>query len=77
MSEKRINHTVTLLSDDRVLVTGGGKEDGPYSQTLEIYDASADTWVEAAPMTVCLQNTSQKYRALGFQHSAASPPRSQ
>ena len=52
MSEKRINHTVTLLSDDRVLVTGGGKEDGPYSKTVEIYDASADTWVEAAPMTV-------------------------
>ena len=52
MSEKRINHTVTLLSDGRVLVTGGGKEDGPFSKTVEIYDASTDTWIEAAPMTV-------------------------
>ena len=33
---------MTLLSDGRVLVTGGG------SKTPEIYDPSTDTWSEAA-----------------------------
>ncbi len=50
MSEKRINHTVTLLADGRVLVIGGGKEDGPYSKTVEIYDPASDTWITVSPM---------------------------
>ena len=52
MSEKRVNHTVTLLLDGRVLVTGGGKEDGPFSKTAETYDPDTDTWTTVAPMTV-------------------------
>ena len=52
MSEKRINHTVTLLLDGKVLVTGGGKEDGPFSKTAETYDSGTDTWKTVAPMTV-------------------------
>ena len=52
MSEKRINHTVTLLLDGRVLVTGGGKEDPPFSKTAETYDPGTDTWTTVAPMTV-------------------------
>ena len=52
MSEKRLNHTVTLLLDGRVLVTGGGKEDGPFSKTAETYDSGTDTWKMVAPMTV-------------------------
>jgi hypothetical protein len=52
MSEKRLNHTVTLLLDGRVLVTGGGKEDGPFSKTAETYDSGTDTWKTVAPMTV-------------------------
>ena len=38
MHEKRVNHTATLLNDGNVLVIGGGKEDGPYSKTVELYD---------------------------------------
>jgi len=52
MSEKRINHTVTLLLDGRALVTGGGKEDPPFSKTAETYDPGTDTWTTVAPMTV-------------------------
>ena len=52
MSEKRVNHTVTLLQDGRVLVTGGGREDGPFSETAETYDPGTDTWTTVAPMTV-------------------------
>jgi hypothetical protein len=52
MSEKRINHTVTLLLDGRVLVTGGGKVDPPFSKTAETYDPGTDTWTTIAPMTV-------------------------
>ena len=52
MSEKRINHTVTLLLDGRVLVTGGGKDDPPFSKTAETYDPGTDTWTTVAPMTV-------------------------
>ncbi len=52
MSEKRVNHTVTLLDDGRVLVTGGGKEDGPFSETAETYDPETDTWTTVAPMAV-------------------------
>jgi len=50
MSEKRINHTTTLLADGRVLVVGGGKEDGPYLKTVEIYDPASDTWITVSPM---------------------------
>jgi len=50
MSEKRINHTVTLLADGRVLAIGGGKEDGPYLKTVEIYDPASDTWITVSPM---------------------------
>ena len=52
MSEKRVNHTVTLLTDGRVLVTGGGREDGPFSKTAEAYDPGTDTWTTVAPMSV-------------------------
>ncbi len=52
MSEKRLNHTVTLLLDGRVLVTGGGKEDGPFSKTAETYGPGTDTWTTVAPMMV-------------------------
>ena len=52
MSEARVNHTASLLADGRVLVAGGGKQDGPYSNTAEIYDPDQDAWVAAAPMSI-------------------------
>ena len=52
MSEARVNHTATLLSDGRVLAAGGGKQDGPYSNTAEIYDPDSDSWTAAAPMSI-------------------------
>ncbi len=52
MSEKRINHTASLLADGRVLVIGGGKEDGPYAKSVEIYDPAGDTWITVSPMRI-------------------------
>ena len=52
MSEARVNHTATLLADGRVLVAGGGKQDGPYFNTAEVYDPNQDAWATAAPMSI-------------------------
>src|SRR6185436_19407665 len=54
MNEKRYLHTATLLSDGRVLVTGGYVILGGSlaSSSTEIYDPSTDAWTPAAPMRV-------------------------
>ena len=49
--DERANHTATVLADGRVLVTGGGKQDGPYLKSAEIYDPAADKWTLAAEMS--------------------------
>ncbi len=51
MLSERANHTATVLSDGRVLVTGGGKLDGPYLKSTEIYDPAADKWTQTAEMS--------------------------
>ncbi len=51
MLDERANHTATVLADGRVLVTGGGKLDGPYLKSAEIYDPAADKWTLAAEMS--------------------------
>ena len=51
MAEKRANHTATTLLDGRVLVTGGGKTDGPYLKVTEIYDPATGAWTLGAPLT--------------------------
>lgn len=47
LAERRL-HTATLLTDGRVLVTGG--EASP--STVELYDPKSGTWTPAAPMSV-------------------------
>lgn len=42
-------HAATLLSDGRVLVSGGG---GPWWRSAEIYDPVTNQWSEVAPMSV-------------------------
>lgn len=51
MLDERANHTATVLADGRVLVTGGGKLDGPYLKSTEIYDPADDEWTQAAEMS--------------------------
>ena len=51
MLDERANHTATVLADGRVLVTGGGKADGPYIKSAEIYDPAGDEWTQAAEMS--------------------------
>ena len=42
MTTRRINHTITVLPDGRVLVVGGG------GKATEIYDPSTSIWSKAA-----------------------------
>ena len=45
----RAFHTATLLSDGRVLVSGGfGSED--FTQSAEMYDKAEDSWTPAGSM---------------------------
>lgn len=49
----RIFHTVTVLADERVLVTGGATHEGSSWETLalaDIFDAATMTWQRAAPL---------------------------
>ena len=50
MAVKRSRHKGTLLQDGRFLITGGGKEDAPYTDTAEVYDPANDTWSSAGTM---------------------------
>ncbi len=54
MSMARVGHTMTLLKDGRVLVTGGSTQEGdsaaPFTASAEIYDPLGNTWTLAAPM---------------------------
>ena len=43
MTRRRVNHTMTVLSDGRVLVVGGSP-----NRATEIYDPSTDIWSKAA-----------------------------
>ena len=44
MSVERTLHTATTLLDGRVLVSGGGKLDGPHLDSAEVYDPTTDEW---------------------------------
>jgi hypothetical protein len=52
MHERRFDHTATLLTDGRVLVTGGmdGLIDAPSSRSAELYDPVSGTWTATANM---------------------------
>lgn len=52
MVEFRIEPTVTLLADGRVLVTGGRSQAGPVLQSAEVYDPVLGTWSATGDMAV-------------------------
>jgi N-acetylneuraminic acid mutarotase len=53
MVSYRLDQTATLLTDGRVLTTGGQRQDDfAIFNSTEIYDARQDRWVEAAPLAV-------------------------
>jgi hypothetical protein len=57
MAEKRGGHTATLLADGKVLIAGGGKEDGGHSWlgegsvAAEVYYPAAGTFIATGKMT--------------------------
>ncbi|MBI5525971.1 MAG: hypothetical protein HY897_06515 [Deltaproteobacteria bacterium] len=53
MTVGRYAHTATLLSDGKVLVTGGetGQGGGTFLDTVEVYDPSADLWLSTGKMS--------------------------
>jgi N-acetylneuraminic acid mutarotase len=53
LADARSGHTATLLPGARVLVTGGsdGDGDGGQLRSTELYDAAADAWTRARPLT--------------------------
>ena len=43
--------STAFLPDGRILAAGGGKDEGPYIETVEIWDPATGEWSAAAPMT--------------------------
>ena len=52
MLEKRASHSSVLLEDGRVLVTGGGNKDVPFTDSSEIYDPKTNKWSRVTSMPV-------------------------
>jgi hypothetical protein len=52
MSSGRYGHTATLLSDGRVLVTGGDTGKGNIVATSEIYNAALNIWSSGPSMSI-------------------------
>src|SRR3989442_7983198 len=50
MSVERVGHTATLLTDGRVLVTGGLTPAGTVTPTAELYDPAATNWTVTGSM---------------------------
>jgi N-acetylneuraminic acid mutarotase len=50
MSERRFDHTMTLLPDGRVLVTGGSPGFGAESAAVELYDPARNAWATLSAM---------------------------
>jgi hypothetical protein len=55
MATARTNHTATLLSSGKVLVTGGGAATSPLA-SAEIYDPATGKWHPTGPMTTARTN---------------------
>jgi hypothetical protein len=60
MTHPRISHTATLLTNQKVLVSGGAY----YSNTGELYDHVAQTWTLTGPMTVIRRSSHTATRLL-------------
>ena len=56
MGSARWEHSSTLLSDGRVLITGGRSASDALLSTAEIYDPALATWSPTAPMSVARTN---------------------
>lgn len=50
MLSNRAFHTATLLTDGRVLVTGGASDGAHFLSSAEVYHPSSNTWTPAASM---------------------------
>lgn len=46
----RVDHTATLLDDERVLVVGGNPGNNGGLASAELYDPATETWTPAAPL---------------------------
>ncbi|HET8826242.1 MAG TPA: kelch repeat-containing protein, partial [Terriglobales bacterium] len=57
LSQPRTNAASVLLTDGRVLITGGDSGSGALN-SAEIYDPAADSWTQTTPMTSARANAS-------------------
>ncbi|MFM8430915.1 MAG: Kelch repeat-containing protein, partial [Holophagaceae bacterium] len=51
MATGRSGHTVTVLSDGKILVTGGYSASNTVLSSVEVYDPVANTWTTKASMS--------------------------
>ncbi len=56
----RYFHTTTKLTDGRILVTGGDKPNGGYTNTCEIYDPQTERWT----LTDTMEETRSQHAAI-------------
>src|SRR5260221_13428386 len=54
MVEARDSHTATLLSDGKVLVTGGVDSQGVPIASAEVFDPQSGQWTAVGPLTQAL-----------------------
>ena len=57
MSDRRVAHTATLLTDGRVLAAGGNDSSVPTLASADLYDPGAGTWSPAASLATARYST--------------------
>lgn len=75
MNVERVNHTATLLTDSRVLVTGGLTPAGILTPTAEIHDPGTGSWTMTGSMSVA--RSGHTATALTVVHSGERPAASE